>query len=64
MKELLEMGVEKGTAELRPTKYNIVDSDLSFVGELLIGVSYSLLVSSFSFFLTSSFLTKVYLPSH
>jgi hypothetical protein len=43
VKELLEMGVEKGTAELRPTKYNIVDSDLSFVGELLIGVSYSLL---------------------
>lgn len=62
MKELLEMGVEKGTAELRPTKYNIVDSDLSFVGELLIGVSYSLLVSFF-LLLLSFFLTKIYLLS-
>lgn len=62
MKELLEMGVEKGTAELRPTKYNVVDSDLSFVGELLIGVSYSLLVGSFSFFLTFFLLLKFYLP--
>jgi len=56
------MGVEKGTAELRPTKYNIVDSDLSFVGELLIGVSYSLLVSFF-LLLLSFFLTKIYLLS-
>jgi len=62
VKELLEMGVEKGTAELRPTKYNIVDSDLSFVGELLIGVSYSLLVSFF-LLLLSFFLTKIYLLS-
>ncbi|KAL1189556.1 16 kDa phloem protein 1 [Cardamine amara subsp. amara] len=43
VKELLEMGVEKGKAELKPTKYNVVDSDLTFVGELFIGVSYSLL---------------------
>uniref|UniRef100_A0A1J3ESN1 Elicitor-responsive protein 1 n=1 Tax=Noccaea caerulescens TaxID=107243 RepID=A0A1J3ESN1_NOCCA len=43
VKELLEMGVEKGTAELRPTKYNVVDSDRSFVGEIFLGVSYSLI---------------------
>ncbi|KAG2328917.1 hypothetical protein Bca4012_021467 [Brassica carinata] len=43
VKELLEMGVEKGTAELRPTKYNVVDTDLSFVGEILLGVSYSVM---------------------
>lgn len=53
MKELLEMGVEKGTAELRPTKYNVVDSDRSFVGEILLGVSYSLMVH----FLSISLLT-------
>ncbi|VVB05765.1 unnamed protein product [Arabis nemorensis] len=43
VKELLETGVEKGMAELRPTKYNVVDSDRSFVGEILLGVSYSLI---------------------
>ncbi|CAN8254515.1 unnamed protein product [Cochlearia groenlandica] len=42
VKELLEMGVEKGNSELRPTKYNVVDSDNSFVGEILLGVTYSL----------------------
>ncbi|KAL0725586.1 hypothetical protein Bca4012_040185 [Brassica carinata] len=41
VKELLEMGVENGKMELRPTKYNVVDSDLSFVGEITIGLSYS-----------------------
>ncbi|KAF8084853.1 hypothetical protein N665_0696s0009 [Sinapis alba] len=43
VKELLEMGVEQGKMELRPTKYNVVDSDLSFVGEITIGLSYSVM---------------------
>ena len=51
MKELLEMGVENGKMELRPTKYNVVDSDLSFVGEITIGLSYSVVVLSLSFYL-------------
>ncbi|CAG7865626.1 unnamed protein product [Brassica rapa] len=59
VKELLEMGVEKGTAELRPTKYNVVDTDLSFVGEILLGVSYSVMVITLSFSL-STFSSFIY----
>ncbi|XP_010554608.1 PREDICTED: LOW QUALITY PROTEIN: elicitor-responsive protein 1 [Tarenaya hassleriana] len=43
VKEMLELGAEKGKAEIHPTKYRVVGADLNYSGEILLGVSFSLL---------------------
>ncbi|KAK4798109.1 hypothetical protein SAY86_030435 [Trapa natans] len=42
--DLLALGVEKGTAQMRPTKYRVVRSDNSYCGEIQVGVSFNLKV--------------------
>ena len=51
VKELLELGVEKGSAEIHPKKYSVVAADNRFRGEIQVGVTFTkkvLQTSSFS----------------
>ncbi|XP_050385953.1 16 kDa phloem protein 1 isoform X2 [Argentina anserina] len=41
VKELLELGVEKGFAEINPKKYSVVAADKSFRGEIQVGVVFT-----------------------
>ncbi|KAK4425179.1 phloem protein 1, partial [Sesamum alatum] len=41
LKELFESGVEKGQAELGVQKYRVVSSDLTYNGEIQVGVTFT-----------------------
>lgn len=41
MKELIELGLEKGKAELRPQKYRVVFTDKTYCGEIQVGVTFT-----------------------
>ncbi|KAI3721191.1 hypothetical protein L2E82_32197 [Cichorium intybus] len=41
LKELLELGVENGTSELRVQKYSVVDSSQSYRGDIRVGVTFT-----------------------
>lgn len=41
VKDLLEEGVENGSAELRPRKYSVVRADNSYYGEIEVGITFS-----------------------
>ncbi|CDP00102.1 unnamed protein product [Coffea canephora] len=41
LKELLELGVENGKAEIHPQKYSIVASDQTFSGEIQVGITFT-----------------------
>ncbi|KAK1421289.1 hypothetical protein QVD17_23495 [Tagetes erecta] len=41
LKELLELGVENGTAELRPQKYSVVDNNQSYTGDIRVAVTFT-----------------------
>lgn len=47
MKDLLTSGVQNGTAELHPSKYREVDASQSYVGEIQVGVTFTLKVYIF-----------------
>ncbi|CAI9774899.1 unnamed protein product [Fraxinus pennsylvanica] len=38
--ELIELGVEKGKAKLRPQKYRVVDTNLTYCGEIQVGIKF------------------------
>ncbi|XP_024462734.1 16 kDa phloem protein 1 [Populus trichocarpa] len=42
VKDLLTSGVQNGTAELHPCKYRVVDASQSYVGEIQVGVTFTL----------------------
>lgn len=44
VKDLLALGVEKGTAELQTQKYRVVNADKSYRGEIQVGVTFTLKV--------------------
>ena len=41
LKELLELGVENGKAEIHRQKYSIVASDQTFSGEIQVGITFT-----------------------
>lgn len=41
VKDLLETGAEKGTAQLHATKYSVVQTDDSYCGEIKVGLSFT-----------------------
>ncbi|XP_050210801.1 16 kDa phloem protein 1-like [Mercurialis annua] len=41
VKDLIERGVENGTSELRIQKYNVVQSDQTYCGEIQVGVTFT-----------------------
>ncbi|CAA3030333.1 elicitor-responsive 1 isoform X2 [Olea europaea subsp. europaea] len=41
VKELIELGLEKGKAELRPQKYRVVFTDKTYCGEIQVGVTFT-----------------------
>ncbi|KAD5962022.1 hypothetical protein E3N88_13495 [Mikania micrantha] len=41
LKELLELGVENGIAELRAQKYSVVDSSQSYSGDIRVGITFT-----------------------
>ncbi|KAA0037638.1 hypothetical protein IC582_020931 [Cucumis melo] len=41
VKDLLALGAENGTSELRPQKYSIVGDNLNYTGEILVGVTFT-----------------------
>ncbi|XP_071708032.1 16 kDa phloem protein 1-like [Rutidosis leptorrhynchoides] len=41
LKELLELGVENGSAELHPQKFRVVDSNESYCGDIRVGVTFT-----------------------
>lgn len=47
MKHLFASGVQNGTAELHPSKYRVVDASQSYVGEIQVGVTFTLKVYIF-----------------
>jgi hypothetical protein len=47
VKELLEMGVETGSAEIHPKKYSVVAADKSFRGDIQVGVTFTKKVFGF-----------------
>ncbi|KAL9402486.1 hypothetical protein Peur_006335 [Populus x canadensis] len=42
VKDLLTSGVQNGTAELHRSKYRVVDASQSYVGEVQVGVTFTL----------------------
>ncbi|XP_048232186.1 16 kDa phloem protein 1 isoform X3 [Ricinus communis] len=44
VKDLLELGVENGVAELQPRKYCVVQADNSYCGEIQVGLNFTLKV--------------------
>ncbi|KAL9365344.1 hypothetical protein Peur_043217 [Populus x canadensis] len=40
--DLFASGVQNGTAELHPSKYRVVDASQSYVGEIQVGVTFTL----------------------
>ena len=49
MKDLLTSGVENGSAELHPCKYRVVSATQSYIGEIQVGVTFTLKVYIFFF---------------
>lgn len=47
VKELLELGVETGSAEIHPRKYSVVAADKSFRGDIQVGVTFTKKVFNF-----------------
>ena len=47
MKDLLTSGVENGSAELQPCKYRVVSATQSYIGEIQVGVTFTLKVYIF-----------------
>ncbi|KAF9676833.1 hypothetical protein SADUNF_Sadunf08G0044300 [Salix dunnii] len=43
VKELLTSGVQNGNAKLHPSKYRVVDASQSYVGEIEVGVTFTLM---------------------
>ncbi|CAI9777796.1 unnamed protein product [Fraxinus pennsylvanica] len=41
VKELIEIGVEKGKAELGPQKYRVVSTDKTYQGEIQVGITFT-----------------------
>lgn len=41
VKELIELGLEKGKARLRPQKYRVVYTDLAYCGEIQVGITFT-----------------------
>ncbi|XP_057475210.1 16 kDa phloem protein 1-like isoform X1 [Actinidia eriantha] len=41
LEDLLALGVEKGSAELHPSKYKLVSCDQSYCGEIQVGVTFT-----------------------
>ncbi|KAJ0551355.1 putative C2 domain-containing protein [Helianthus annuus] len=41
LKDLLELGVENGSAELRAQKYSVVDSSQSYAGDVRVGITFT-----------------------
>ncbi|KAK9170478.1 hypothetical protein Syun_002618 [Stephania yunnanensis] len=41
VKDVVSLGVENGTAELRPTKYRVVRRDKTYSGEIEVGVTFT-----------------------
>ncbi|XP_022890944.1 elicitor-responsive protein 1-like [Olea europaea var. sylvestris] len=41
VKELIELGVEKGKAKLRPRKYRVVYTNLTYCGEIQVGITFT-----------------------
>ncbi|XP_070055660.1 16 kDa phloem protein 1 isoform X1 [Nicotiana tomentosiformis] len=41
LKELIELGVENGRAEIHPRKYSVVGSDQSYCGEIQVGLTFT-----------------------
>ncbi|KAF7816438.1 elicitor-responsive protein 1 [Senna tora] len=44
VEDLLAIGVENGSAELHPRKYNVVSADQSYCGEIEVGITFTLKV--------------------
>lgn len=44
MEDLLALGVEQGSAQMRPTKHRVVRADNSYCGEIQVGVSFNVKV--------------------
>ncbi|KAJ4848707.1 hypothetical protein Tsubulata_033729 [Turnera subulata] len=42
VKDLLALGVENGTAELKPLKYRVVGENATYFGEIQVGVTFTL----------------------
>ncbi|KAL2558213.1 Calcium-dependent lipid-binding (CaLB domain) family protein [Forsythia ovata] len=41
VKELIELGVEKGKAELHPQKYRVVSTNKTYHGEIQVGITFT-----------------------
>ncbi|KAL2541701.1 Calcium-dependent lipid-binding (CaLB domain) family protein [Abeliophyllum distichum] len=41
LKELIELGVDKGKAELHPQKYRVVSTNKTYHGEIQVGISFT-----------------------
>ncbi|XP_015072206.1 elicitor-responsive protein 1 isoform X2 [Solanum pennellii] len=41
LKEFLEVGLEKGRAEIHPKKYSVVGSDQCYCGEIQVGITFT-----------------------
>ncbi|XP_021295944.1 elicitor-responsive protein 1 [Herrania umbratica] len=41
VEDLLAIGAENGNAELHPSKYSVVQADLSYCGEIQVGVTFA-----------------------
>ncbi|EPS64823.1 hypothetical protein M569_09959, partial [Genlisea aurea] len=41
LKDVIEVGVEKGQGELRPQKYRVVSGDQNYRGEIQVGVTFT-----------------------
>lgn len=58
MEDLLAIGAENGNAELHPGKYSVVQADLSYCGEIQVGVTFTRKVCFpwYTLFMTMTFL--------
>uniref|UniRef100_A0A1U7WT74 Elicitor-responsive protein 1-like n=1 Tax=Nicotiana sylvestris TaxID=4096 RepID=A0A1U7WT74_NICSY len=41
LKELIELGLENGKADIHPQKYSVVGSDQSYCGEIQVGLTFT-----------------------
>ncbi|KAL3521108.1 hypothetical protein ACH5RR_019257 [Cinchona calisaya] len=48
LKELLELGVENGKAEIHPRKYSIVAGDQTYSGEIQVGITFTPKAATFN----------------
>ncbi|KAK3232149.1 hypothetical protein Dsin_004030 [Dipteronia sinensis] len=52
VEDLLSLGVENGTSELPPLKYNVVAADKTYCGEIQVGVTFTPKVCTLTIFMT------------